>query len=326
MKILITGGCKMGKSDMAQDLTIYLSKEGARYYVATMIPTDHEDLSRIQKHLDNRAGLGFDTIECGRHIEDALKTNGGRGAYLLDSVTALMANEMFQGAVYDRDAAARILPEIRHFLDESDHAVLVFDGIYSDAAVYDEMTENYRASLAFLLRELAAVCDTVVEMTAGQPDLVKGELPPGFEAWMTVTDKSTEKAAQNIVSPDAASPLEAVVIGGAFQGQEAYAKAAWQLADEDICVCRSDAEPDFSRRCFIFPEQYVLYCLRHGIEPRCDFREDTILVGTDMACGIVPVDEEMRLFREAASHYMTAAAKRARHVVRVTCGLPQILK
>ena len=55
----------------------------ALYYIATMIPTDEEDHKRIEKHIDDRCGWGFKTLEQGINICDLLKTNiDPQGAFL----------------------------------------------------------------------------------------------------------------------------------------------------------------------------------------------------------------------------------------------------
>lgn len=59
MTIFLSGGAKNGKSTLAQELVVKLSGAGKRYYVATMIPTDEEDLARIRRARcrPGRAGL-----------------------------------------------------------------------------------------------------------------------------------------------------------------------------------------------------------------------------------------------------------------------------
>ena len=42
------------------------------YYIATMIPHDHEDDARILRHRKERENWGFETIECGRDIQNVL--------------------------------------------------------------------------------------------------------------------------------------------------------------------------------------------------------------------------------------------------------------
>ena len=63
MRILLIGGGKSGKSSTAQRLAATLSGAAPRYYWATMTPHDGEDLSRIRRHVEDRAGMGFITVE-----------------------------------------------------------------------------------------------------------------------------------------------------------------------------------------------------------------------------------------------------------------------
>lgn len=180
MKVLISGGAKNGKSTLAQDLAVTLSEGGPHYYLATMIPVDAEDHERIRRHIADRDGMGFETIECGRDLLSALKTADPTGTFLLDSATALLQNAMFpieRNYKLDLDAAARCADDIVTFTNTVRNAIIVSDYIYSDAIQYDKGTERYRKCLADIDRRLAAVCDTVVEMTAGNRIIYKGELP-----------------------------------------------------------------------------------------------------------------------------------------------------
>ena len=63
MKIWITGGAGSGKSSLAQELAATLAAGEPHYYVATMVPRDDEDRRRISRHIEDRAGMGFRTIE-----------------------------------------------------------------------------------------------------------------------------------------------------------------------------------------------------------------------------------------------------------------------
>ena len=94
MNYFLSGGAKNGKSSLAQQ--IVCAQGGPHYYLATMIPHDDEDRLRIRRHLENRAGLGFQTVECGTDILASLSQMDPDGAVLLDSVTALLSNEMFR--------------------------------------------------------------------------------------------------------------------------------------------------------------------------------------------------------------------------------------
>lgn len=180
MTVLISGGSKSGKSMLAQELTLRLAGGGKHYYVATMIPADEEDCARIRRHLADRAGMGFETIECGRNLPAAVQAADPEAAFLLDSTTALLTNVLFPNSAscaVDTDAAARCADDLTAFAASVRHAVIVSDWLYSDAAHYDESTEFFRRALAQIDRRLAAACDVVIEAAAGTFTLWKGELP-----------------------------------------------------------------------------------------------------------------------------------------------------
>ena len=180
MTVFISGGAKNGKSTLAQDLTVALSEGGTHYYVATMISTGAEDDERIRRHIADRDGMGFETVECFTDIMACLKTADREGAFLVDSVTALMQNAMFpadNNYEMDLTAAQRCADRLVEFAGVVKHAVFVSDYIYADARRYSESTEAYRKALADADRRLAAICDTVVEVSAGQHFVHKGELP-----------------------------------------------------------------------------------------------------------------------------------------------------
>lgn len=180
MTYLISGGAKNGKSTLAQNLAVKLAQGGTHYYIATMIPVDEEDRERIRLHILDRAGLGFETIECGTHLLDSLEGADLSATFLLDSVTALLMNELFRPENnYEMDLAAaqRCAEELERFASVAGNVVFVSDYIYSDAQRYDEVTQTYRRLLADIDRRLAKVCDTVVEVSAGRYILHKGALP-----------------------------------------------------------------------------------------------------------------------------------------------------
>ncbi len=179
MTYFISGGAKNGKSTLAQDLTVALAKGGNHYYVATMISTGEEDNERIRRHIADREGMGFETVECFRNIMDCLNTADKDGVFLVDSVTALIQNSLFpveKNYEMDVSAANRCADELVEFSGTVRHAVFVSDYIYSDGSRYSESTEMYRKTLADIDRRLASVCNTVIEVSAGQPIIHKGDL------------------------------------------------------------------------------------------------------------------------------------------------------
>ena len=179
MTFFISGGAKNGKSTLAQDLTVAISKGGKHYYVATMIPTGEEDFDRIRRHIADRDGMGFETVECSKNVMSILEVADREGTFLVDSATALLQNAMFpveKNYHMDLEGANRCANELITFAKTVRHAVIVSDYIYSDAERYSESTEMYRKCLADIDRQLAQVCDTVIEVSAGQVIIHKGAM------------------------------------------------------------------------------------------------------------------------------------------------------
>ncbi|MBQ8994259.1 MAG: bifunctional adenosylcobinamide kinase/adenosylcobinamide-phosphate guanylyltransferase [Oscillospiraceae bacterium] len=178
MNIFISGGSKNGKSSFGQDIAVRLSKKGKLYYVATMIPYDDEDRVRIARHIENRSGMGFETIEVGRNISSIFERADEAGTFLVDSTTALLLNEMFPEsyeAEADPTAVTRCIEGLLEVANRAGNAVFVSDYIYSDAARYDSFTESYRRSLASIDRVLAQKCDVVIEASVGNRIIHKGK-------------------------------------------------------------------------------------------------------------------------------------------------------
>lgn len=178
VNVFISGGCKNGKSYFAQSLAKMQAAENRPlYYIATMHPVDGEDQARILRHREERQGWGFSTIEQSTKI--GKMEADFTGSFLLDSVTALLSNEMFRrDGTIDAEAHIRIAEELTQLAMKSSRIVFVSDYIYSDAERYDELTELYRKGLAWIDRTLAQICDVVIEVAYGRILIIKG--PPDF--------------------------------------------------------------------------------------------------------------------------------------------------
>ena len=177
MKIFISGGCKNGKSTYAQHTAKWQSGQSTPlYYIATMNAADTEDSERIVKHRQEREGWGFITIEQPKGIERILQKCDCGSSFLLDSLTALLANEMFPpSGDFDKNAHERIAIGLLQVLSKLKNIIIVSDYIYSDAMQYDPLTEAYRKSLAILDKLAAKNCDVVLEAAYTQIITHKGE-------------------------------------------------------------------------------------------------------------------------------------------------------
>lgn len=117
-----------------------------------------------------------------------------------------------------------------------------------------------------------------------------------------------------------------LIIGGAYQGKLDYAKNTFGIEEADICICTANEEPDFTKRCLVHYEEYIRYCLCTKKTVAPPLREDAVILAEDIFCGLVPMEEETRAWREETGRALTALAFRAETVTRVFCGLPLQLK
>ena len=147
MRILLIGGSKSGKSTAAQRLCRHLAAGAPLYYWATMTPRDSEDHQRVLRHIADREGWGFRTIECSTGLTAALPDIDKRGAVLLDSVTAALSEAMF-GPEFDANAAETVTAELLAVSRHSAHFVCVCDDLWRGGEDYQDWTEVYVRGLA----------------------------------------------------------------------------------------------------------------------------------------------------------------------------------
>lgn len=122
-----------------------------------------------------------------------------------------------------------------------------------------------------------------------------------------------------------------LIIGGAYQGKLDYAKSAFELTDGDVFSC-AGGEIDFSKRCIDKIEEFTWACVHAGVDPRDYFREnrerwrDSILICRDLSCGVVPMEAELRKWRQINGRLCQYLSGEADQVIRIFCGLEQRLK
>ena len=117
-----------------------------------------------------------------------------------------------------------------------------------------------------------------------------------------------------------------LILGGAYQGKLTYAIEQYHLTEEDIFTCTDSGDVDCSKRCIRHLEEYVLHCVRQGKEPVLALRNDAIVICRDVSCGVVPKETDLRAWREAIGRLLNRLTGEADTVVRLFCGLPQVLK
>lgn len=171
MIVLVTGGSGSGKSAFAEDKVLSFG-EARRIYIATMYPFDMESKKRVHRHRNMRAGKGFETVECYTNLKDLLLPKDS--VVLLECMSNLVANEMFQKDGAKERTVEEILEGIREIAGYVRHLVIVTNEIFSEAAIYEGETETYRKYLGEINRSLGEMADEVYEVVYGIPLCVKG--------------------------------------------------------------------------------------------------------------------------------------------------------
>lgn len=62
------------------------------------------------------------------------------------------------------------------------------------------------------------------------------------------------------------------------------------------------------------------------VERCCENNPDIIFICCEVGCGVIPITHEEREWREAVGRICCMLAKKATHVVRVSCGIGNLIK
>ena len=127
--------------------------------------------------------------------------------------------------------------------------------------------------------------------------------------------------------------MAVLIIGGAYQGKTAYAKKAFGLnaentADGETCS-REECE---KAKGIVKYQELVRRLLREGSDPQAltvrllEKNPDAVIVMNEVGSGIIPAEREEREWREAVGRVGCFLAASASQVIRVSCGLPVVLK
>ena len=174
MTILIIGYPGSGKSALAEQITAELSPQGEMIYLATMIPYGDEGKARIARHRDMRKGKGFRTVEAPYDVasslrealkaDKALKGNGLESCtVLLECVSNLAANEMFERHTSPEDTVAAVTEDIRELTSAVRDLVIVTNH-FEITEEFDEETAAYACAMDRINDDIADIADRVVRL------------------------------------------------------------------------------------------------------------------------------------------------------------------
>ncbi|MBY6158253.1 bifunctional adenosylcobinamide kinase/adenosylcobinamide-phosphate guanylyltransferase [Pseudooceanicola nitratireducens] len=166
---LVLGGAASGKSAFAEGI---VTDQGLpRIYLATSQAFDDEMREKIADHVAAR-GSGWTTIEEPQDLPGALRRISPGHAVLVDCLTLWLTNLILA----DRDAVAAT-DDLIAALDVCPAPVTFVTNEVGQGIVPEHaLSRRFRNAQGRLNIRIAARADTVVQVVAGLPNLLKGSL------------------------------------------------------------------------------------------------------------------------------------------------------
>lgn len=118
-----------------------------------------------------------------------------------------------------------------------------------------------------------------------------------------------------------------LIIGGAWQGKLDFARERFAIRENEIFTC-DGSTVDFSFRCINRLEEFARLNpdpIEYFVRNRALWQEN-VLILRDVFCGVVPMGEENRAWRQRAGRFAQYLSREATQVSRIFCGLEQRLK
>lgn len=164
----IYGGVSSGKSEYAEEL---ISREfNKKIYLATMENTGEYAGKRVEKHLLQREGKGFFTIEEPRHIKDLNIYEDDN--ILLEDLTNLLSNNLFNEAGLKnnfKEITEEIFSDIITLKDRCNSVFIVGNDIFSTERNQSKELDIFIDCLYSLHTKIIEVADRVIEVVYGLP-------------------------------------------------------------------------------------------------------------------------------------------------------------
>lgn len=169
-RTFILGGAASGKSAWAEG---FVESHGLPMtYLATGQIFDAEVAAKVERHRDRRDAR-WQTVEAPLDLAGVLTDLPGDRAVLLDCATMWLSNLMLA----DRDLGAAET-ELLAALDGCAAPLAIVSNEVGQGIVPENaLARRFREAQGRLNIALAAHCDFVVQVVAGLPRVLKGELP-----------------------------------------------------------------------------------------------------------------------------------------------------
>lgn len=182
--ILVTGGCRSGKSAFAEKLS--KQKGDSALYIATAIPFDNEMKDRIDKHQQRRP-KEWETWEGNQNIAHVIEEKSVHfNSILLDCVTIWITNLMFafsESPDVDKmdfiSLEEKIIEEVKKVVDsvkkQNVNMIFVTNEIGLGVIPENKFGRYFRDVAGKINQYLASESDEVYFVVSGIPMKIKGD-------------------------------------------------------------------------------------------------------------------------------------------------------
>ena len=170
--VLVTGGCRSGKSAYAQALAESLPPR--RLFVATCPVTDEEMRRRIEAHQFARRDRGWETVEEQLDLAGALRRAPEHSAVLVDCLTLWVNNLMYRAeqdgrTVTEAEIATRAGDVLAAAASCRGTVVFVTNEVGLGVVPDNALARRYRDLVGRANQTIAAQADAVTLVTCGIP-------------------------------------------------------------------------------------------------------------------------------------------------------------
>jgi adenosylcobinamide kinase / adenosylcobinamide-phosphate guanylyltransferase len=181
--IFVCGGVRSGKSTFAEEMAVSLSKRSgsALHYIACGKAVDEEMKQRIARHQSERkkSPAGWDTWEKPSHIGELAVGFTKRDIVLVDCLTTLVANELFDEGIPGNDPGEKVMRDIKRIASKAGRVILVSNDVFCEPLSENKLVHRFVLTLGTVHQEIAEMADAAYSVNKGIAVLKKGERMAG---------------------------------------------------------------------------------------------------------------------------------------------------
>jgi len=123
-----------------------------------------------------------------------------------------------------------------------------------------------------------------------------------------------------------------LIFGGAYQGKLAYALERFKANESDVYKCGDDVNMPKDKKIIYEIDKWILALVKNDIDIEkavrqfIDGNRNAIVICNDISSGVVPIDPELRKWREAVGNSLAMLSRISDEVIRLFCAIPTRIK